>query len=340
MVFQDKFDDIVNCIEYLVGIGEENIPQALAKETGMNLRLLGDAFQFITDMTLIKYIRQRRLVHALTKKLDQNLSVEDIAEDSMFCDAAAFSKACKHEFDLTPSQITENVLAQYPPLHFFRVVSGSDAVQTENDTLTVPSNTNLGVSSEQFADIKRVLEISAIYGFGDDDAEFVYRMATEFNIPIEEAAEFCEEAKIQDEFDLTDHEAQQLLYEIRSNGYKHLYELPDGFFDVYFSEENNKHGWFVPYICEIAEALTEHGMCSDDLEQLAIHADTYCVDIVDAIENFEEYEKSWDDAISDVLTHGIPEDDTGGFGYISVWEFDEEDPNQYDDDMSDEDYDL
>ena len=323
MAFQERYDEIIDCIEYYVGIGEQDIPQALAKETGLNLRLLGDAFQFITDMTLIKYIRQRRLIRALKNKLDQNLSVEDIAADTMFCDAAAFTKACKNEFNLTPSQITEDVLAQYPPLHFSRVVSGSNAVQMENDTLTVPNNTNQGVSSEQFADIKRVLEISAIYGFDDDDAEFVYRLATDFHMTIEEAADYCEWSRIQDKYDVFSSEMQQALDEIRGNGYKHLHELPKSFFDVYFSEENDKHGWFVPYICEIAEALDENGMCADDLSDIVMHADTYGVDIVEAIENFEEYEKDWDDMIYDAMTNGVPEDDTGGFGYRSIWEFDE-----------------
>lgn len=325
MMLQDKYDNIIDCIEYFVDKRLEDIPQALAKETGLNLRLLGDAFQFVTDMTLIKYIRQRRLIYALTKKVKNNLSVEDIAEDTMFCDAAAFTKACKNEFDLTPGQITEEVLEKYPPLHFNRIISGSNAEQMENDTLDVPNKDEIkGVSSEQFAEIKRVLEISAIYGFDDDDAEFVYRLAIEFNISVEEAAEFCEEARIQEEFDLTDHETQQLLYEIRNNGYAHLHELPKGFFDVYFSEENDRHGWFVPYICEIAEALDSNEMCADDLGQIVLHADTFGVDIVEAIENFDEYDDSWNNMIDDVLTNGIPEDDTGGFGYRSVWEFDEE----------------
>ena len=324
MTFQERYDEIIDCIEYYIGIGEQDIPQALAKETGLNLRLLGDAFQFIADMTLIKYIRQRRLIRALKNKLEQNLSVEDIAADTMFCDAAAFTKACKNEFNLTPSQITENVLAQYPPLHFSRVVSGSNAVQMENDTLTVPNNTNQGVSSEQFADIKRVLEISAVYGFDDDDAEFVYRLATDFHMTIEDAADYCEWARIEDKYDVFSSEMQQAFDEIRGNGYKHLNELPKSFFNVYFSEENDKHGWFVPYICEIAAALDENGMCADDLSVIVMHADTYGVDIVEAIENFEEYEEDWNDMIYDAMTNGIPEDDTEGFGYRSIWEFDED----------------
>lgn len=47
-------------------------------------------------------------------------------------------------------------------------------------------------------------------------------------------------------------------------------------------------------------------------------------DIVEAIENFREYEKDLDDMIYDAMTNGIPEDDTGGFGYRSIWELPEE----------------
>ena len=323
MKLQDKFDDIINLIEQLIAKGEADIPQAIAKELGCNLRLLGDAFQFMTDMTLIKYIRQRRLVYALTNKLRKNLSVEEIAADTMFSDAAAFTKACKNEFSLTPGQITYEILNEYPPLHFSRIIDGSNAPQMENDTLTIPNNAVQCVSSEQFADIKRALEISAIYGFDDEEAEFVYRFATECSISVEAAAEFCEEAKIQEEYDLTSHETQQLLYEIKCNGYTHLHELPDGFFDVYFSEENSRHGWFVPYICEIAEALNNNGMSANDLDDVVLHADTFGVDIVEAIANFEELEESWNNAIDDAWSRGIPEDDTGGFGYRSIGEFDE-----------------
>lgn len=325
MTLQKRYDNIIDRIEFYVGIGEKDIPQAIAKEAGLNLRLLGDAFQFITNITLIKYIRQRRLVRALSNKLEKGLSLEDIAADTMFCDAASFSKACKNEFDLTPSQISEEVLAKYQPLYFSRIISESNTAQMENEKLILSNNsTAQTVTSEQFADIKHVLEISAIYGFNDDDAEFVYRLAVEINIPIDEAAEFCEEARIQEEFDLTDHEAQQLLYEIRSNGYKHLYELPKGFFDVYFSEENNKRGWFVPYICEIAEALNDNDMSAKNLSDIVFQADMYGIDIVEAIESFDEYKEDWDRMVLDVMTNGIPKDDTGGFGYRSIWEFDEE----------------
>jgi ribosomal protein S4 len=69
MTLQEKFDSIMNSIESLVGVGEEDIPNAVAREAGLNLRQLADSFQFMTDMTLIKYIRRRRLVHALDTRI-------------------------------------------------------------------------------------------------------------------------------------------------------------------------------------------------------------------------------------------------------------------------------
>ena len=88
MTVQEKFDGIIDCIEHLVDIGESDIPQMLSRETGMNLRLIGDAFQFIADMTLIKYIRQRRLVKALQKRFDFDLPIEQIVSTAGFSDAA------------------------------------------------------------------------------------------------------------------------------------------------------------------------------------------------------------------------------------------------------------
>lgn len=344
MALQEKFDGIIDGIERLVRAGEDDIPQALVKETGFNLRLLGDAFQFITDMTLIKYIRQRRLVYALVNRIELNLPVEDIAEDAGFSDAAAFSKACKNEFDLTPIQITKDVLNEYPPLTFAMVTVGRDVDQMENDTLvTTKNDTICGVSTEQFAEIKQLLELSAIYGLSDDEAEFVYQLSHSCGITAAQGAEFYDDFKLQiengsfihgpDLFEIAElacrnnlsySEAQSIMYILEKNGYRGLRELPAGFLDIYFSNENDRHGWSIPYICEIAEALADNGLSADDLEDIAFYADMFGMDIIEAIENRRENQSSWNSMVSDVMNNGIPEDDTDGFGYRSIWELDEE----------------
>lgn len=92
MCLQEKFDCIINSIEKLIVNKEDDIPKKLAKETGIHIRLIADAFQFITDMTLIKYIRQRRSVNALKLREVEDMSIEEIASEARFSDASAFNK--------------------------------------------------------------------------------------------------------------------------------------------------------------------------------------------------------------------------------------------------------
>lgn len=344
MTLQEKFDSIIDCIERLVYAGESDIPQALARESGFNLRLLGDAFQFIADMTLIKYIRQRRLVRALSNRIEFDLPVEEVVSDAGFSDAAAFSKACKNEFDLTPIQITEDVLKKYVPLSFAMVASGRDVDQMENDTLIATKNDTIcGVSAQQFAEIKQVLELGAIYGLSDEEAEFVYRLATDRKLTLAKAAEFYDDFKLQIEngsnipglelfemaelacrYDLSYSEAQAIMYELSCHGYLSIRNLPDGFFDIYFCEENDRCGWDVPYMCEIVEAIEENGLSTDDIDDIALYASMFGVDVIEAIECYDDYKASWDNVVRDAMTNGIPEDDTNGFGYRSIWELPEE----------------
>ena len=344
MMLQEKFDNIIDCIEKLISLGETDIPQALSRETGFNLRVLGDAFQFMSEMTLVKYIRQRRLVYALAKKNEFSLAVEDIVTDAGFSDAAAFSKACKNEFDLTPIQITEKILKQYVPLSFTKVASGRSTDYTENDTLISTKNDTIcGVTAEQFAEIKTVLELGAIYGLSDEEAEFVYRLSQFCEITSAQAAEFYEDFKLQIEngsaaigpdlfemaelacqYNLSYSETQEVMYELHCHGYDSLAYLPIGFFDIYFCEENNRHGWDVPYICEIIEAMESNGLSTDEIDDIALLASNFGVDILEAIENYDSYQTLWDRMIDDTMSNGIPDDDSGGFGYRSIWELDEE----------------
>ena len=343
MTVQEKFDGIIDCIEHLVDIGESDIPQMLSRETGMNLRLIGDAFQFIADMTLIKYIRQRRLVKALQKRFDFDLPIEQIVSTAGFSDAAAFSKACKNEFDMSPSQITQDVLANYVKLSFAQLTDGKDATKMENDTLITAKKKDsiCGLSAEQFAEVKQVLEIGAVYGLDDEEAEFVYHLALHCKISTAQAADFYDDFKLQLEngsflggqslfelaelacaYNLSFSESQSILYEIGCHGYDSIHALPDGFFDIYFSEYNEKYGGYdVPYICEILDALEENGLTTDSIPEILDYVMILGVDPIDLIENYDDYVSSYEESIK--FPTEIPTDDTDGVGYRSVWEMDE-----------------
>ncbi len=346
MTLQEKFDSIMNSIESLIGVGKEDIPNVVAREAGLNLRQLADSFQFMTDMTLIKYIRRRRLVHALDTRIALGLPVEEVVSIAGFSDAAAFSKACKNEFDLSPAQIDGEALSKYVPLSFALVSSGKNADQMENGTLitTMKENTICGISVSQFATVKQMLEISALYGFNDEETEFVYRLSEMEEITVTQAAEFYEDFRMQIEngsvvpgldifelaelackYSLSYSQAQEILFMLEKNGYHSIRELPECFFEIYFSRENEQYaGWDVPYICEIAEAMADNNVSADELEDILFLAWMNGTDPIDAIENHKEYGESFDKMAMDALNGGVPDDDAGGFGYRSIWEFDED----------------
>ena len=344
MMLQEKFDAIIEHIEMAITSGETDIPQTVAKKMGLNLRLLGDAFQFVTDITLAKYIRQRRLINALISRLELNLPIEEIVAAAGFSDAAAFSKACKNEFGLSPTQMSEEVVRNYPPIFFSRIASGEKCGRWEKDVMETAKEIErpVGVSAEQFAEIRRILEVSAIYGFTDEEAEAVYIIATTCAVSASQAAEFYDDFKLQLEtgsymheyglfdmaelachYNLSFSETQEIMYMLKCYGYDDIHDLPDGFFDIYFAKENDRYGWNVSEICEIADAMKENGLTASSLEDVVFSAETFGSDIIEVIENYHEYENAWDELAHETMNAGACQDDTEGFGYRSIWELDE-----------------
>lgn len=347
MTLQEKFDRIINQIEKLVGAGEcDNlaISQAVAREIGLESRLMSDAFQFMTDMTMAKYIRQRRIVFALDRRIEDDLPLEAVCESAGYADAAALSKACKNLLGRPPVQITRDNISEYTPLSFDRLTSEKDTVQLESETVTTTkaNNTICGVSAQQFAEIKQVLELGAIYGLSDEEAEFVYRLATDRKLTLAKAAEFYDDFKMQIENgsnvpglnlfemaevackrDLSFSQTQSIMFELEKHGYHSISQLPDEFLDVLLSEENARFGWDVPYIIEIAEALEEYGFSASDRGTIVDLASTYEVSVVEVIEEYEQYESDWDDGIYKLMHYDDSAEDPCGFGYRSIWELDE-----------------
>lgn len=348
MTLKERFDSIITGIEELVLSGQHDIPeitQSVARNNGLDLRLLADAFRFIADMTLGEYIKRRLLICALDIKIECDLPVEDVCENAGYSDAAAFSKACKKLFDFSPAQFTREMLSQHSPLFFDRLIADKEAGQLGYDTLmTKEKNTICGVIAVQFADIKQVLELSAVYGFADEESEAVYQLAQQCEVSIAQAAEFYDDFKLQLEnesnvpgldfyamaqlackYFLSFSEAQSVVYMLEKHGYRDIRDLPGTFFDIYFSKENEQFaGWDVPYICEIAEAMEAHDVSIAELEDVAFLAWMNGTDLLDAIANYKKYGDSFNDMAIDTLDKDVPEYNTGDFGYRSIWELDEE----------------
>lgn len=353
MSIQEKFDNIIHTVEELLkedmSCDNGELAKRIATKVGMNSRALGDAFQFITETTFVAYIRQRKMVRALELHILNNKRIEESAEVIGFSDAAAFSKACKKLFGVSPSQITPEMLRKYNPLYFQQVCTTEYSKKGEDDAMIMVEkhNRQFDISSEQFAEVKEVIELGALYGFTDEEAETVYRLSKQIEMPLAKAAEIYDDYRLQLEngsavegedyfapaelaatYNLSYSESKEILYELEANGYDGMHSVPKYYFDIYFSKENEQFwGFSVGYICEMAEAMEQHGLSADDLDDIFDLAEFFEEDPIVIIEDIDGFANERADLVENVLETGDIcsfVDDTDGFGYRSIWELPEE----------------
>ena len=339
MKFPENYDSIISEIEELVEKGYTDIPVALSQHAACNIRLLGDAFQFITGITLAQYIRQRRLLRAVACHLKTGKSLEEVSTEFGFSDAAAMSKAFKRVYGVSPSQVALEDLGQsrYQPLSSEIVLSDrrSNEMPEEEKITTQEPKTMFGVTSKQFASVRHILEVNAVYGLSEEGLELVSYLSNDCHVRLDVAFNFVEELETQirngdfyTEHDLYDFaevccvydadmdETGRLLDILEASGFMRLHDVPEGFCDVYFSETNKLHDYDVYEILAILNALKAKGYGPQEFDYRMTYDFMHDGDPVESILCYEEDDDglTWEDL-------QMPEMDSEP----DIWELSEED---------------
>ncbi len=329
MNFRNRYDRFIQEIEDAVGRNEEQIPEMIAKKTGTNLRLLADAFQYITDMTLSQYIRQRRLVKALQHKHSTDCSMEEAAIDSGFPDAATMSKSFKKAFNVSPSQMAKSDLDKIAPLYLGQLlqeVEDSTKMEIQAKPLQPVPETIFGVSVEQFEDIKNVLELNAVYGLNDKLAEFAYNLCKKQQVPMSKAFEFVEDLDMQFEngtylgalsnisleeiaylcfqYNLSVSESIEEIDCLHGQGIEDITALPSSFFDIYFGDVNKDYDFLAEDILEFVATLEAEGIDVAEFDDIVrCNAVLHDGDIIETILCWAEDNDAIMDQFYDDLDH-------------------------------------
>lgn len=100
-----NFDYLNEMIHYI----EENLDNdidfnKLSKITNTNLFILERIFMFLTNMTLVEYIKRRRLSKAFEEIRNTNHKIIDIAVKYHYNSATSFNRAFKRLFNITPTE--------------------------------------------------------------------------------------------------------------------------------------------------------------------------------------------------------------------------------------------
>ena len=100
-----NYDSLNEMVKYI----EDNLDSEidlnyLSNIVGINLFILERIFMFLTNMTIIDYIKKRRLSKAFEEIRNTNNKIIDIAFKYQYNSAASFSRAFKQLFDITPTE--------------------------------------------------------------------------------------------------------------------------------------------------------------------------------------------------------------------------------------------
>ena len=116
-----NFSSLNKMIEYIEkNLDNEIDYNELSKITNTNIFILERIFMFLTNMTIIEYIKKRRLSKAFEEIRNTNLKIIDIAFKYQYNSASSFNRAFKQLFNITPTECRKG-LGKYkiiPKLNF------------------------------------------------------------------------------------------------------------------------------------------------------------------------------------------------------------------------------
>lgn len=112
-----NFDNLNKMIQYIENNLKNNIDiNDLSKLVGVSSNSLQRIFSFLTEMSIVEYIKKRRLSKAFEEIKTTNLKIIDIAFEYQYNSAISFDRSFKKAFGITPMECREKnvTFKQFP----------------------------------------------------------------------------------------------------------------------------------------------------------------------------------------------------------------------------------
>ena len=156
---------------------------------GYTSRQLSEAFSLITGLPLQLYHRIRKLDYAAEKIIKKEYkSLADLAQEVSYNDQAAFSKAFKKEFGVSPSEADDFNIVTHGKMIIKISVDWDD--DFEMRTEKTRTKTMFGISEAKVNEIQEALGLAAFYGMNNNQADIAYSIAEEYDLDIKSSFDF------------------------------------------------------------------------------------------------------------------------------------------------------
>lgn len=292
MRITEKYDKIIDIIEENIYLKTEEITMEINQRLGISPRALSEGFQFVSDLSLSQYLRLRRVVRALQYWKEEGCALEAAALQMGYPDQPTLSKACKDVLCCTPKQVTQELLAEYPPLTFEQILKGEyEGMLAYKSDKSVNA---FGITNEQYNLVSSLMEMNRWNQFDQEQLEMIYNTSKRYDVPLKEVFEFFElfaaELKSDpleiDGYTYTKEEMIHLCYkhnmssqtawkrigELRKLGYNNIFDIEEDALEVYLYLSKREYSFSVRSCGYLASVLHSMQRPVEDLLNFLIEA--------------------------------------------------------------------
>lgn len=246
---QNKIQKLIDQIEFAVNNCEGNseIIDYVARKMGYSKSDIGTIFSYISDQSMISYIRNRILTMAYNDLKSNRATIADIAFKYGYSDQASFTKAFKNLFGTTPKKLTnvdDDKLQNR--LTIKMILSGDEKMEERQYTYS----NNIDNGNAQFFNFyKQIRDLSAVYGFNDELTNICIALKEKYEFKLKDAFEFL------DEYIISHSMKKDAIHSLRD------LSINDDYIKLYKDYSLSLHD-----IDIIISLIIEHNMKFDDLQ--------------------------------------------------------------------------
>ena len=208
MNVKEKFNKLLSDIEFMVHKQEylkpRDIGAKMSSLTGIGYRDLNTIFTYITNISLLDYIRERQIMAAYEVIISMPIfDVEVAISVSGLDNQSSFGKKFKDRFGITPKEAFKNKDASLLEEQLiWDVISDGNNLLEEEQTFVTPQTVKFGVSKEQLQLYNKSADLQALYEFDDNQSEIAYRISQLHDVPLELAFDFVDDYSTYLDYDL------------------------------------------------------------------------------------------------------------------------------------------
>jgi len=200
MKAKERFEKIIQMIEAEARnpyIDPQELADKVAMQNGVAFRDLNTIFNFLTDIHIRAYIKERKMMAAYSYLIGWNkLRIDGAVAISGKGTASSFNRAFKDTFGITPSEAfrDKDETRIVPPLSWGDISCETEYPLTAEEEVEQMKDMNVfGIPKEQYERALEATELAEFYGFEQQESSVAFDLATVLELPLKATFRFVSE---------------------------------------------------------------------------------------------------------------------------------------------------